>query len=69
MLSVPSDAEDNIKKFFPKAQLTFERNSEIVKAIKCLWRPVEERWAWEKIGWVGQYRIERPIEDFIKELE
>ncbi len=59
---------DNIKKFLPKAQLTFEPNVEIVEVVKRLSRPVDERCAREEFGWVGQYPIERTIEDFIKEL-
>ncbi len=59
---------DNIKKFLPKARLEFEPNMEIVQAIKGLSRPVDERCAREEFGWMGQYPIERTIEDFIREL-
>jgi len=60
---------DNIKKFLPKARLEFEPNMEIVQTIKGLSRPVDERCAREEFGWVGQYPIERTIEDFIRELK
>ena len=59
---------DNIKKFLPKARLEFEPNMEIVETIKGISRPVDDRHAREEFGWVGQYPIERTIEDFIREL-
>jgi nucleoside-diphosphate-sugar epimerase len=42
---------------------------EMVQAIKGLSKPVDESRAREEFGWVGQYPIERTIEDFIKELK
>lgn len=60
---------DTIKKFLPKAQLTFEPNMEIVEVLKAISHPVDEGCAREEFGWASQYPIEKTIEDFIKELK
>jgi threonine 3-dehydrogenase len=60
---------DNIKKFVPDAQLSFEPDMVLVEIIKGIAKPVDERCAWEEFGWRGQYPIGRTIEDFIKELQ
>ena len=60
---------DAIKKALPQARLSFEPNMEIVDVLKAFSKPVDERCAREEFGWVGQYPLERTIEDFLKELK
>ncbi len=58
-----------IKKVLPQAKLSFEPNMEIVNVLKAFSKPVDESCAREEFGWVGQYPLERTIEDFLKELK
>ena len=60
---------DNIKRFIPRARLAFEPDMEIVQAIKGLSRPLDERWARDEFSWLGQYPIERTIDDSHKGVE
>jgi len=59
---------DQIKKFIPSAQLTFEPDMALAETIKALSKPVDDRHAREEFGWENQYPIGRTIEDFIKEM-
>lgn len=60
---------DQIKKFIPSAQISFEPDEALVETILSLSKPVDDRCAREEFGWVNQYPIERAIADFIKELK
>jgi len=59
---------DQIKKFIPHAQLSFEPDPTLAETIKALSKPVDDRYAREEFGWTNQYPLERTIEDFLREL-
>lgn len=59
---------DQIKKFIPSAQITFEPDKNLAETVLSLSKPVDDRCAREEFGWENQYPIERAIADFIKEL-
>jgi hypothetical protein len=41
----------------------------LAETIRDLSKPVDDRCARKEFGWMGQYPIERTIEDFIEELK